>query len=58
MPDPMTPSVRRLAGRITTNSGGRRILRTLHNVATDLIGAIGPPDLPADCRAWVEDAGQ
>lgn len=45
-----------LADRLTRTYGQEALRATLHNVATDLIGATDPADLPADCRDWVERA--
>jgi hypothetical protein len=45
---------RSLTQRLTTVYGRQAIVETLQNVASDLIGASDPADLPADCRAWVE----
>ncbi len=47
---------RTLTDRLTRMYGQDAIRRALRNLATDLIGATDPADLPADCRAWVERA--
>lgn len=47
---------RSLADRLTRTYGREELRQTLRNVATDLIGATDPADLPADCRDWVEHA--
>jgi hypothetical protein len=47
---------RSLTERINVMYGREAILQTLQNVASDLIGATDPADLPADCRAWVASA--
>lgn len=47
---------RSLTQRLTTVYGREAIVETLQNVASDLIGASDPADLPADCRTWVEGA--
>jgi hypothetical protein len=55
---PSELAARSRSGRVTLRRmyGQDEIRRTLRNVATDLIGATDPADLPAECREWVERA--
>lgn len=47
---------RSLTERLAGMYGQSSVRRTLRNLATDLVGATDPADLPADCREWVERA--
>ena len=47
---------RSLTERLARMYGQDSVRRTLRNLATDLIGATDPADLPAECRTWVERA--
>jgi hypothetical protein len=50
-------SIRRsLHDRLITTYGEQRLQHAVRELATDLIGATDPADLPPDCRAWVEGA--
>jgi hypothetical protein len=48
--------LRSLTDRLGRMYGEQLVQRTLRDLARDLIGTTDPVDLPADCRAWVDDA--
>jgi len=47
---------RSLSARLSLVYVAETMRRTLRDLATDLVGATDPADLPAECRVWVEQA--